>query len=133
MPPRQRPVGPEAAWTPPALTLVDLDVDFPVDAHALEAIFANLLRNAQSAVAGQSDAHVLVRIDRDRDVTGRQTVALYVGDSAPAGLTVETIETRESGRGLGIVRDLVRSWRGQLVIRPEAAPLSKLVGACFPL
>jgi hypothetical protein len=31
------------------------------------------------------------------------------------------------------VRDLVRAWRGHLVVRPEAAPLSKLVGASFPL
>jgi tetratricopeptide (TPR) repeat protein len=120
-------------WTPPALALADLDVDFPIEAHALEAIFSNLLRNAQTAVAGQPDARVLVRVDRERDVTGRQTVTLLVGDSAPAPLTLETIEGRETGRGLAIVRDLVRSWHGQLVVRPEAAPLTKGVGACFPL
>jgi hypothetical protein len=31
------------------------------------------------------------------------------------------------------VRDLVRQWRGNLVVRPEPVPLTKLVGACFPL
>ena len=74
-----------------------------------------------------------MRADRERDVTGRQWVTLLVGDSAAAPLTLEAIEARESGRGLAIVRDLVRAWRGHLVVRPEPAPLSKLVGASFPL
>jgi signal transduction histidine kinase len=60
-------------------------------------------------------------------------VTLFVGDSAPATLTLEAIEARESGRGLAIVRDLVRAWRGHLIVRPEPAPLTKLVGASFPL
>ena len=93
----------------------------------------NLLRNAQAAVAGQEDGRVIVRIDRARDVTGRQEVSLALGDSAPAPLTLEIIEARESGRGLAIVRDLVREWRGHLVVRPEAVPFTKVVGACFPL
>jgi signal transduction histidine kinase len=122
-----------AAWSQTALALADLDVDFPIEENALEAIFANLLRNAQAAVAGRPDARVLVRVDRERDVTGRQTVTLFVGDSAPATLTLEAIEAREGGRGLAIVRDLVRAWRGHLVVRPEPAPLTKLVGASFPL
>jgi tetratricopeptide (TPR) repeat protein len=124
-----------ASWSQTALALADLDVDFPVEENALEAIFANLLRNAQAAVAGapEGEGRVLVRVDRERDVTGRQTVTLFVGDSAPATLTLEAIEARESGRGLAIVRDLVRAWRGHLVVRPEPAPLAKLVGACFPL
>jgi signal transduction histidine kinase len=122
-----------AGWSQTALALADLDVDFPVEANALEAIFANLLRNAQAAVAGRPDGRVLVRVDRERDVTGRQTVTLLVGDSAPAPLTLEAIEAREGGRGLAIVRDLVRAWRGHLVVRPEPPPLTKLVGACFPL
>jgi tetratricopeptide (TPR) repeat protein len=122
-----------AAWTATALALTGLDVDFPVENDALEAIFANLLRNAQAAVAGQPDGRVIVRVDRERDVTGRQSVSLCVGDSAAAPLTLETIETRESGRGLAIVRDLVRAWRGQMVVRPEPAPFSKAVGASFPL
>jgi tetratricopeptide (TPR) repeat protein len=122
-----------AGWSQTALALADLDVDFPVEESALEAIFANLLRNAQAAVAGAPEARVLVRVDRERDVTGRQLVTLFVGDSAPATLTLEAIESRESGRGLAIVRDLVRAWRGHLVVRAEPAPLAKLVGASFPL
>jgi len=120
-------------WTAPGLALADLDVDFPAEEDALSAIFSNLLRNAQAAVAGQVDARVIVRVDRERDVTGRQSVTLFVGDAAPAPLSLEAIEARESGRGLAIVRDLVRQWRGHLVVRPETAPLTKLVGACFPL
>ena len=120
-------------WSAPALSLADLDVEFPVEHDALAAIFANLLRNAQAAVAGQEDGRVIVRIDRARDVTGRQEVSLEMGDSATTPLTLETIEARESGRGLAIVRDLVREWRGHLVVRPEAVPFTKVVGACFPL
>jgi C4-dicarboxylate-specific signal transduction histidine kinase len=120
------------AWTAPGLSLADLQLDFPVSEDALAAIFANLLRNAQAAVAGQPEPRVLVRLDRERDVTGRPLVSLSVGDSAPATLTLETIEARESGRGLAIVRDAVREWRGHLVVRPEAAPVTKTIGACFP-
>jgi signal transduction histidine kinase len=120
-------------WTAPALALADLAVDFPIEHDALAAIFTNLLRNAQAAVAGQSDARVIVRVDRSRDVTGRQEVSLALGDSANAPLTLEAIEARESGRGLAIVRDLVRQWRGHMVVRPEPGPFSKAVGASFPL
>jgi hypothetical protein len=125
--------GEGASWTAPALMLGELDVDFPVERDALHAIFANLLRNAQAAASGRDAASVIVRVERERDVTGRQLASLLVGDSAPATLTLEAIEARESGRGLAIVRDLVRQWRGHLVIRPEAAPFEKVVGACFPL
>jgi tetratricopeptide (TPR) repeat protein len=120
-------------WTAPALSLADLAVDFPIEHDALAAIFMNLLRNAQAAVAGQEDGRVIVRIDRSRDVTGRQEVSLSLGDSATSPLTLETIEARESGRGLAIVRDLVREWRGHMVVRPEAVPFTKVVGASFPL
>jgi tetratricopeptide (TPR) repeat protein len=119
-------------WTAPSLSLADLAVDFPVEEDAMAGIFANLLRNAQAAVAGQTGARVVVRVDRARDVTGRQQVSLLVGDSATTTLTLETIEARESGRGLAIVRDLVREWRGHLVVRPDAFPFTKVVGACFP-
>lgn len=121
------------AWRAPALTLAELDVDFPVESGALHAIFANLLRNAQAAVGNAEDGHVIVRVERSRDVTGRQVATLLVGDSAPGTLTLEAIEVRESGRGLAIVRDLVRTWSGHLVIRDEPAPYRKVVGACFPL
>jgi len=120
-------------WAAPGLSLADLDLDFPVELDALSAVFSNLLRNAQAAVDGTPEARVVIRADRERDVTGRQWVTLLVGDSAPAALTLESIEARESGRGLAIVRDLVRAWRGHLVVRPEPAPLVKLVGASFPL
>ena len=120
-------------WAAPGLSLADLDLDFPVELDALSAVFSNLLRNAQAAVDGTPEARVVIRADRERDVTGRQWVTLLVGDSAPTALTLESIEARESGRGLAIVRDLVRAWRGHLVVRPEPAPLCKLVGASFPL
>ena len=120
-------------WAAPALMLGELAVEFPVERGALSAIFANLLRNAQAAVAGQDDGRIIVRIDRERDVTGRQVVRLLIGDSAAAALTLEAIDARESGRGLAIVRDLVRQWRGHLIVRAEPAPFSKQVGACFPI
>ncbi|MDB4979426.1 MAG: hypothetical protein JWM82_178, partial [Myxococcales bacterium] len=123
-----------AAWVAPALALGDLAVDFPVERSALHAIFANLLRNAQAALTPDERraGRVIVRVSRERDVTGRQLVSLEVGDSAPALLTVEVIEARESGRGLAIVRDLARNWRGHVVVRAEPAPYTKVVGACFP-
>ncbi|HXU61690.1 MAG TPA: ATP-binding protein, partial [Polyangia bacterium] len=120
------------AWTAPGLSLADLQLDFPVAEEALAAIFANLLRNAEAAVAQQPDGRVVVRLDRERDVTGRPLVSLFVGDSAPAAPTLDAIEARESGRGLAIVRDAVREWRGHLVVRPEPGPVTKLIGACFP-
>jgi tetratricopeptide (TPR) repeat protein len=125
--------GEGAGWIAPSLMLSELDVDFPVEHDALHAIFANLLRNAQAAASAREAPSVIVRVERERDVTGRQLASLFVGDSAPATLTLEAIEARESGRGLAIVRDLVRQWRGHLVIRPETAPFEKVVGACFPL
>ncbi|HTA20211.1 MAG TPA: tetratricopeptide repeat protein [Polyangia bacterium] len=124
--------GAGARWIAPALLLGDLDVDFPVEREALVAIFSNLLRNAQAAAAGD-DGHVIIRVERERDVTGRHVASLLVGDSAASTLTLAAIEDRESGRGLAIVRDLVRQWRGHLVVRAEAAPFTKVVGACFPL
>jgi tetratricopeptide (TPR) repeat protein/signal transduction histidine kinase len=123
--------GEGGAWIAPALMLRELDVDFPVEHDALHAIFANLLRNAQAAAS--AEGHIIVRVERERDLTGQRVVSLLVGDSAGRGLTLEAIEARESGRGLAIVRDLVRKWRGHLVIRDEPAPFTKVVGACFPL
>jgi tetratricopeptide (TPR) repeat protein len=125
--------GEGAAWIAPALMLRELDVDFPVERDALHAIFANLLRNAQAAAGGAREGRVIVRVERERDVTGRNVASLLVGDSAAATLTLEAVEGRESGRGLAIVRDLVRKWRGHVVIRDEPPPFAKVVGACFPL
>jgi tetratricopeptide (TPR) repeat protein len=124
--------GDKGAWTPPAIQLESLEVDFPVERGALCAIFTNLLRNAEAAVRGAAEARVLVRLDDERDSTGRRLLSLQVGDSAAPELRLEDFEARESGRGLAIVRDLVRAWRGHLVVRPAETPLTKVVGACFP-
>jgi len=118
-----------ASWVSPALQLPGMEVEFPVERGALALIFANLLRNAQDAAGAGS---VLVRLAEERDAAGRRMVALLVGDSSARGLTLEAIESRESGRGLAIVRDLTREWNGHLIVRPEAAPWTKAVGACFP-
>jgi hypothetical protein len=47
-------------------------------------------------------------------------------------LSLDDIEQRDSQRGLGIVRDLVRRWGGYMIVRDETAPLVKSVGAVFP-
>jgi tetratricopeptide (TPR) repeat protein len=125
--------GAGARWIAPALLFGELDVEFPVERDALGAIFTNLLRNAEAAAGAREGGAVIVRVERERDVTGQRLASLYVGDSAPSTLTLEAVEAREGGRGLAIVRDLVRQWRGHLVIRAEAAPFTKVVGACFPL
>ena len=119
-----------SGWTSPSILVQGMEVEFPVDRDALATIFANLLRNAQAAAAPQG--RVLVRLGEERDAAGRRMRVLLVGDSAETDLTLEAIESRESGRGLAIARDLTREWRGHLVVRPESAPLRKAVGACFP-
>lgn len=117
-------------WSSPALQLPGMEVEFPVERSALATIFVNLLRNAQAAAQGV-DGRVLVRLGEERDAAGRKVVILSVGDSSPRELTLEAIDTREPGRGLAIVRDLTREWHGHLVVRPEAGPWKKSVGACF--
>jgi len=107
-----------------------MEVEFPVERDALATIFTNLLRNAQAAAA--PDGRVLVRLGEERDAAGRRVQVLLVGDSADGDLTLEAIESRESGRGLAIVRDLTREWHGHVVVRAEQPPLRKAVGACFP-
>lgn len=123
-------------WTSPVLLLEGLELEFPVERLALMTLLHNLLRNAQAAVAGEpspaSPPTVLVRVGEERDATGRRLLILLVGDSARGELTLETVERRESGRGLSILRDLVHEWRGHLIVRPENAPWTKGVGACFP-
>ena len=119
-----------AGWTPPSVLLQGMAVEFPVEREALATIFANLLRNAQAAAA--PGGRVLVRLGEERDAAGRSVHVLLVGDSAPGDITLEEIESRESGRGLAIVRDLTREWAGHVVVRSEAPPLRKAVGACFP-
>ena len=118
-----------ARWTDPSILLEGMEVDFPVERSALSTIFANLLRNAQAAAQGGS---VIVRLGEERDAAGRNLTVLLVGDSAQNTVSLEAIEERESGRGLALVRDLTREWQGHLVVRPEEAPWTKAVGACFP-
>ena len=119
-----------AGWTAPSVLLQGMAVEFPVEREALATIFANLLRNAQAAAA--PGGRVLVRLGEERDAAGRSVHVLLVGDSAPGDITLEEIESRESGRGLAIVRDLTREWAGHVVVRSEEPPLRKAVGACFP-
>jgi signal transduction histidine kinase len=119
-----------AGWTAPSVLLQGMEVEFPVEREALATIFANLLRNAQAAAA--PGGRVLVRLGEERDAAGRSVHVLLVGDSAPGDITIEDIESRESGRGLAIVRDLTREWAGHVVVRSEEPPLRKAVGACFP-
>jgi hypothetical protein len=75
---------------------------------------------------------VIVRLGEERDAAGRNLMVLLVGDSSEHGISLEAIERRESGRGLGLVRDLTREWQGHVVVRPEEPPWKKAVGACFP-
>jgi signal transduction histidine kinase len=103
-----------------------------VDEDALFTVVANLLRNAAAAVADAPATQLLVRVEREADVTGRQLVTVLVADSAPRIVTLAEIEERDGQRGLGLVRDITRRWGGHLVVRREAAPLVKAIGACFP-
>jgi Flp pilus assembly protein TadD len=122
----------EGAWTAPAIMVADLDLAIPVAEPAVATIVVNLLRNAAAAVHGAANARILLRIDTDRDVTGRRMVSLLVADSARDTLSLDAIDQRDSQRGLGIVRDLVRRWGGYMIVRDEPAPFSKSVGATFP-
>jgi C4-dicarboxylate-specific signal transduction histidine kinase len=122
------------APTEPGLLLRHMDLSVGVDETALYTIFANLLRNAEQAVAERPEPRILVRVERETDVTGRQLVTILVADSAPHApmLNPADIDQRDGQRGLGLVRDLTRKWGGHLAIRNEAAPLVKAIGASFP-
>jgi Flp pilus assembly protein TadD len=116
-------------WRDPSILLQGMEVEFPVERSALSTIFVNLLRNAQAAAAG---GEVIVRLGAERDAAGRSLTVLLVGDSAENTVSLESIEQRESGRGLALVRDLTREWQGHIVVRAEEPPWKKAVGACFP-
>ena len=122
----------QAGWTTPAIMIADLDLALPVAESVVAAIVVNLLRNAATAVRGVEGSRILLRVDLDRDVTGRRMVSLLVADSAKGMLSLDDIEQRDGQRGLGIVRDLVRRWGGYMIVRDETAPLVKSVGAVFP-
>jgi signal transduction histidine kinase len=119
-------------WVAPAILVADLDLAVPVAEFVVAAVLANLLRNAVHAVAESADKRVLVRVEHERDVTGRRMVSLLVADTCPTVPTLDDIEKRDGQRGLGIVRDLVRRWGGHLIVRKEEAPLVKSIGAVFP-
>ena len=122
-------------WASVSLELQGLDLDFPVAVGPLQAVLTNLLRNAQAAAAqGQAPTpRVLVRVAEERDAAGRRVLRLDVGDSSPEALSLEQIESRESGRGLSLVRDAVRDWQGHLALRAERPPFHKSVSASFPV
>jgi tetratricopeptide (TPR) repeat protein len=122
-----------ASLTVPGLHLPALDLEVPLPREALHVILANLVRNALGAVQGAADAKVLVRVEEQRDATGRRLVTVVVADSAAATVSLEQIEQRNGQRGLGIVRDLVRRWGGHLIVRGESAPFVKAIGAAFPV
>jgi tetratricopeptide (TPR) repeat protein len=124
-------LGPEA-WTAPAIMVADLALAVPVAEPAMATIVVNLLRNAATAVGGAPEARLLLRVDLDRDVSGRRMVSLLVADSAQNTLSLDDIEQRDSQRGLGIVRDLVRRWGGYMIVREEPAPFVKSIGVAFP-
>jgi tetratricopeptide (TPR) repeat protein len=117
----------------PALHMQTLDLEVPLPADALHTIVANLVRNALSALRDSNDPRVLVRVEQQRDATGRRLVTVLVADSAEGAVSLDLIEQRDGQRGLGIVRDLVRRWGGHVVVRAEAAPFVKAVGAAFPM
>jgi tetratricopeptide (TPR) repeat protein len=115
----------------PALRMSDLVLHFPLERQALFQIFANLLRNAQAAVGALVEPRVVVVLGRDKDFTGRERVTLQVGDNSTVELSLEAIESRDTGRGLAVLRDLTRHYQGQIVIRPAEAPYCKYVGVGF--
>lgn len=133
-------VGHDAGARPPSrravttgLQLPALDLDVPLTQEALYAIMSNLVRNAVAALDGAADPRVLVRVEQTRDALGRTLVTVVVADSAPATITLDEIDKRDGQRGLGVVRELVRRWGGHLIVRPEAPPFVKAIGAAFPL
>ena len=121
-----------AGWVSPRVHTQTDHLAFPLPEQTLRSIASNLLRNAVEAARHGPTPTVSVFVEQGRDATGRRMVNLLVGDSAPAALDMETIETRPADRGLGIVRETTRTWGGEVVIREETAPLRKAVGVRFP-
>ncbi|MBN1606833.1 MAG: hypothetical protein JW940_09370 [Polyangiaceae bacterium] len=119
------------AFVAPALNMSDVVLSFPLERQALFQIFANLLRNAQAAVGSLVEPRVVVVLGKETDFAGREQVTLQVGDNSPLELSLETIESRETGRGLAVLRDLTRHYQGQIMIHPAEAPYCKYVGVRF--
>jgi signal transduction histidine kinase len=121
----------KADFVAPALNMSDVVLRFPLERQALFQIFVNLLRNAQAAVGSLVEPRVVVVLGKETDFTGREQVTLQVGDNSPAELSLEAIESRETGRGLAVLRDLTRHYQGQVVIHAAEAPYCKYVGVRF--
>ena len=74
---------------------------------------------------------VLVRVGEERDALAAACCCSWSATRRRNELTLETVERRESGRGLAILRDLVHEWRGHLILRAESPP-DKGVGHASP-
>ena len=118
-------------WVVPAIAIAEGEVVCPVEAQVLLSIFANLVSNAEQAVAAAVDKQILIRLQQERDAAGRSVAALWVADSSPQELTLALVEAQPADLGLGIVREHVRRWRGQLMVRAEAGPWHKAIGVTF--
>ena len=70
---------------------------------------------------------VIVRLVREADFAGMTWVKLQIGDNAEAELSDTDLENRAADRGLGIVRDTARDWRGRVVIQRENPPYRKTI------
>lgn len=100
-----------------------LDASLPPilgDATQLRQIIHNLLRNAEDALEGRPDAHILVRTER-----GGSKARLVIDDNGP-GFPVEllprifepyvTTKARGTGLGLPIVKKIVEEHQGSIEI-----------------
>jgi tetratricopeptide (TPR) repeat protein len=120
---------------PTALFVSGDNLKFPLPHDELYTAVSNLLRNAFAASAatpGDPDASIVIRVAREHDDLGRTLLTLRVGDTVKAPLTMIMIDTRPADRGLGIVNEVVKRWRGQIELRREVAPWTKSVALCFP-
>lgn len=110
--------------------LPDLELDVPLEGLParvlqgdLEDIVTNLLRNAYRAVGeGLAPGQRRVGIGMDEEVdmvTGLESVLLRFRDNAPGRLSTEMIRSRDIGRGLGLVVDLVTRHDGSVSVEPE--------------
>jgi signal transduction histidine kinase len=101
------------------------DAMLHADAHQIEQVLINLVRNAQDALSGQPDGRVELRCARD----ARGRPLIQVTDNGP-GIEPEVLEkvfvpfftTRAGGTGIGLAlsRQLARMNRGSLSV--EARP-----------
>ena len=130
----------ERAWArvtaEPALVgraLADLELfapDHPLPTRVLpgdlDDILANLLRNALVAVADSPPPRRLrVALEEEEDpITGLESVALRVLDSAPGELSTADIHGCELGRGLGLTADLVARHDGLISVERRADELA---------